>query len=77
MTRKEQDALAEVIKTQWVYNNTSYDGVPVGRNAVSRLAQSIADKFTYGYDADGKKITTKFDRKRFVEKCGFGHLDQF
>ena len=77
MTRKEQDALAEAIKNQWIYNNTSYDDIPVGRNAVSRLAQAMADKLAYGYDADGNKVTTKFDRKRFVEKCGFGHLDNF
>jgi hypothetical protein len=77
MTLKEQDAIAEVIRTQWGYNNTDYDGIPVGRNAVSRLAQSLADKLAYGYDADGKKIANKFDRERFVKKCGFGHLEQF
>lgn len=77
MTRREQDALAAAIKTQWGYNRSTYDGVPVGRNAVSRLAQAIADKLASGYAEDGKKVTTKFDRKRFVEKCGFGHLDNF
>jgi hypothetical protein len=71
MTRAEQDAIAAAIKTAHHYDGKIADTASAGtaQRAVSRLAQSIADTLN--------RNSRKFDRKRFVENCGFGHLENF
>lgn len=79
MNAREQDAVAEVIRQQWAGCKSFADpesGASAQR-AISRLAQALADEMAYGFAHDGKPVSSKFDRPRFVRKCGFGHLDGF
>jgi hypothetical protein len=76
MTKREQDLLADAIKTTVGYDGglkhlNDQDSRGSRLRAVSRLTQSIADKLGYA------SPPIRFDRARFVERTGFSSLEGF